>query len=100
MIPEMKNLVDNGHFVFQQDGARSHTAILLSDFCKIKCPNCCSQRIGPQNSSDLNPVVYGIWENLSERVYQHKIKDIQHLKILIIKNWSQMPQEQINRAID
>ena len=54
----------------------------------------------PPNSPDLNPVDYGIWENLSERVYQHKIKDIQHLKILIIEKWSQMPQEQINRAID
>ena len=28
------------------------------------------------------------------------MKDIQHLKNLIIEKWSQMPQDQINRALD
>ena len=100
MITEMKNLANNGHFVFQQNGARSHPANSTIKLLQNKVPELLQPKDWPPNSPDLNPIDYGIWENLLERVYQHKIKDIQHLKNLIIEKWSQMPQEQINRAID
>ena len=100
MIPEMKNLANNGHFLFQQDGARSHTANITVQFLQNKVPELLYPTDWPPNSPDLNPIDYGIWENLSERVYQHKIRDTQHLKNLIIEKWNQLPQEQVNRAID
>ena len=40
----------------------------------------------PPNSPDLNPVDYGIWESLSEKVYRHKIRDINHLREVLVQN--------------
>ena len=56
----------------------------------------------PQTALILIPLITGFG-----RIYQKEFtsiksnsKDIQHLKILIIEKWNQMPQEQINRGID
>ena len=38
----------------------------------------------PPNNPDLNPAVYSILENLSQRLYKHQwIRDMQHLKDLL-----------------
>ena len=67
MIPEIKNLANNDHFVFQQDGARPQTANSTINFLQNKVPELLQLKDWPPNSPDLNPVDYGIWENLSCR---------------------------------
>ena len=54
----------------------------------------------PPNSPDLNPVDYGIWESLSEKVYRHKIRDINHLRDVLVQAWHDFPQNDINTIIN
>ena len=54
----------------------------------------------PPNSPDLNPVGYGIWESLSEKVYRHKIRDINHLRDVLVQAWHDFPQNDINTIIN
>ena len=53
-------------FIFQQDGAPAHTArdtVVLLTQETPKCP-------------DFNPVDYGIWGVMQEKVYQSKISNV------------------------
>ena len=54
----------------------------------------------PPNSPDLNPVDYSIWGYLQQLVYRQKIRNIEHLKNVIIDCWSEISQEFIDGAID
>ena len=54
----------------------------------------------PPNSPDLNPVDYGIWESLSEKFYRHKIRDINHLRDVLVQAWYDFPQNEINTIIN
>ena len=69
MIPEMTR-ISNGDYIFQQDGARAHTAKSTISYIQNKMPDYVSPEMWPPNSPDLNPVDYGIWESLSRRVIQ------------------------------
>ena len=75
MISEMKNLADNCHFVFQQDGARSHTANNSTiKFLQNKGPKLLQPKDWPPNSPDLNPVDYRIWESHQKEFISIKSK--------------------------
>src|SRR5688572_24401823 len=52
------------------------------------------------NSPDLNPVDYSIWGYLQQLVYRQKIRNIQHLKEVIVNCWSDISQQFIDGAID
>ena len=55
----------------------------------------------PANSPDLNPLDFSIWGNLSQRVYRgRKIKDVTELKNVLIQEWSNLPQNEIDLAIE
>lgn len=47
---------------------------------------------------DLNPVDYGIRENLTERVIKVQIRDLVYLGVLIFGKWNELPEEKVNRA--
>ena len=84
MLPEMRILAEGGHFIFQQDGARAHTAKDTVAYLKDSIPEFIEPENWPINSPDLNPVDYSICENLSQTVYKHqRIRDVQHLKDLL-----------------
>ena len=100
MIPEMDDLADGHDYVFQQDGARAHTAKDTVQYLKENVPELIEPEMWPANSPDLNPVDYGVWENLSSRVYREKIADIDQLVAVLKRKWEELPQEQINKAID
>ena len=100
MLPEMSALANNGYYLFQQDGATSHTAKATVEYLTNNVPELLKPSDWPPNSPDLNPVDYGIWENLAERVYRTKIRNVAHLRELILEKWEEIPQDQITRAID
>ena len=41
----------------------------------------------PPNSPDLNPVDYEVWGVLQQRVYRSRIRDVDHFKQRLIKEW-------------
>ena len=58
MLPEMRILMVGGHFIFQQDGARAHTAKDTVAYLKDNVPEFIEPENCPPNSSDLNPLEY------------------------------------------
>ena len=58
MLPEMRVLAGGGHFTFQQDGARAHTAKDTVAYLKDNVPEFIEPENWPPHSSDLNPVDY------------------------------------------
>ena len=59
---------------------RAHAAKDTVAYLKDNVPEMIKPENWPPNSSDLNPADYSIWENLSQRVYEHhRIRDVQHL---------------------
>lgn len=98
MIPEMTELSPD--FIFQQDGARAHTARATLSYLEENVPEFIPPDMWPPNSPDLNPVDYGIWHELEARVFRVKIRDLDHLKARLVQCWNDFPQEHIDNAIN
>ena len=81
LIPEMTNL-SGGDFIFQQDGARSHTAKHTMAYFDENLPEQAEILLPedwPPHSPDLNPMDYCIWSSLARKVFKVKIRDVHHL---------------------
>ena len=94
MIPEM-DAISGGDYIFQQDGARAHTAKDTIKYIKDNMPGYIPPEMCPPNSPDLNPVDYGIWESFMRKVYQKKISDVETLKTALEEAWEEFPQSEI-----
>jgi len=53
----------------------------------------------PPNSPDLNPVDYKIWSVLQERVYQSRMRDVEHLRERLLAEWRRFDQCIIDKAV-
>jgi len=92
-------------FTFQQGSAPAHRAReTLALYCQLKHPTSVHHPhwIGHQtlNSPDLNPVDYAIWSILQERVYRCQIRDVNHMKERLIKEWRRFDRNIIDRAVN
>jgi len=54
----------------------------------------------PANSPDLNPVDYGIWGMMQERVYRVPIQDVDKLRQRLVETWAGLQQSVVDEAID
>jgi len=54
----------------------------------------------PPNSPDLNPVDYKIWGVMQQRVYEHRMNNVDELKPRLIAIWDGMQQNVIDSAVD
>ena len=101
LIPEMSAL-SGGEFIFQQDGARSHTSKYTISFLCNNLPvnaDILLPEDWPPHSPDLNPMDYSIWSSLARKVYQVKIRDIDHLCERLGAAWEEISQEEVDRII-
>ena len=93
----------NGGYIFQQDGARSHTskvtlAYLEENYCKFLKAD-----FWLPNSPGLNPCDYAIRGTLEAKIWKHnrfQITTLEGLKERIIEEWDSLPQDVISRAIN
>ena len=102
MVPEMTALSGNGNFIFQQDGARSHTSkYTLSYMEKNLPPNAelLSPGHWPPHSLDSNPMDYSIWSSLAAKVFQVKIRSVEHLCERLGEAWEQISRDEADRVI-
>lgn len=100
LLPDMRNLANNGHFIFQQDGARAHTANTTIQFLNENVPELISPDFWPPNSPDLNPVDYFIWERLSQMVYSEQgFQTIDELKRVLVNSWENLSQIEIDNSM-
>jgi transposase len=86
-------------YVFQQDGAPSHTAHATVDMLRCQTPSFIPPSLWPPNSPDLNPVDYKVWGVLQDRVYRTRVRDVDHLKQRLVEEWSRFDQSIIIGAI-
>ena len=100
LIPEMNRLARGTQYIFQQDGARAHTARATIDFLNENVPELLPPDMWPPCSPDCNPVDYNIWSSLEQRVYRVKIRDLDHLCERLQNLWEDFPQQEIDAAID
>ena len=54
----------------------------------------------PPSSLNLNPVDYSIWGSLQQMVYREPIRDVDHLKQVIIHSWAEISHTLVDSAID
>ena len=100
LLEDCKALLPSG-FVFQQDGAPSHTAKVTQDFIAGNFTEFIGKEEWPPNSPDLNPLDYHVWGALLERyrTFHPKPKNTDELKKALQLLWDQLPQESINKAV-
>ena len=101
LIPEMSRL-SGGNFIFQQDGARSHTSKHTMAYLDNNLPDEADVLLPedwPPHSPDLNPLDYCIWSSLARKVFKVKIRDVDHLCDRLGEAWEQIGQEEIDRVI-
>ena len=102
LIPDMTAL-SGGDFIFQQDGARSHTSKLTLRYLDDHLPDSAELLLPedwPPHSPDLNPLDYSIWSSLARKVYKVKIRDIDHLCERLGEAWDEITQDEIDRVIN
>ena len=88
-------------FVFQQDGAPSHTSKSTLRFLAEKQQPIIEPSMWPPSSPDLNPLDYFVWPALEALVYRGgRIRDVAHLGVKIVSAVEQLGQASIRRAIN
>lgn len=98
--PALDNIHGSDGYIFQQDGATSHTAKETVQFLKSKFSKFLKPNEWPPSSPDLNVMDYYVWGALQEMVYEKPVKSVAALKRRIIACWKKLSQEKINLAID
>jgi hypothetical protein len=94
-------LYPNSDYVFQQDGAPSHTSRLTQGHLAESTPDFINKDSWPPQSPDLNPLDYFVWNALSEKVYanRHTPFTMPELKEAIVAKWEEIPLRHIRKAI-
>uniref|UniRef100_A0A0N5BGY5 Transposable element Tc3 transposase n=1 Tax=Strongyloides papillosus TaxID=174720 RepID=A0A0N5BGY5_STREA len=95
----------NSNLIFQQDGAPGHYSVVNRELLDLELPN---RWIGrgaklfqmPPRSPDLTVCDFFLWGYLKQRVYSHKIENLNDLRQTIIKELSEIPLDMIRRAVD
>ena len=101
LLPDCSKLYCNNIFIFQQDGAPSHTSHATQSFLTNNVPNFIAKNEWPPQSPDCNPMDYAIWESLKEKVYRGQRKKFPEpeLKRKILESWQEISIEEIRKSI-
>ena len=88
LLPECRTLYPDNDFIFQQDGAPSHTSRITQEHPDANTPEFIGKDDWPPQSPDLNPMDYHVWDSLSEKVYEGRSTKFteRELKQKIISN--------------
>ena len=99
LLPDCRRLYPNGDWVFQQDGAPSHTSKTTQEYLDGATPDFIRNDEWPPQSPDCNPMDYAVWDSLSKKVYaakQDKFTE-NELKKQIRKCWKDITLEKYKR---
>ena len=101
LLPDCKTLYPQNDYVFQQDGAPSHTSRASQEYLAENTNQFIKKDEWPPQSADCNPMDYAIWDMLIERVYAgqiHKFTEPE-LKQKILKVWQEISLTEIRVSI-
>ena len=97
VLPWVDETFGNTGVTFQQDGATSHTAKLVQDFCEKNFKNFWANDLWPPSSPDLNPMDFGIWSILEQNACAKSHKNVDMLKCKLVKCWKQIDTKTIGQ---
>ena len=96
--------IDGGKFIFQQDGARSHTSASTIEYLDDHDVNFeyIPPNKWPANSPDLNPCDNSLWNDLEQALHRRNrlFETVEEMKTHLAEVWDALPQEHSNNAID
>ena len=101
LLPDCRVLHPDRNFIFQQDGATSHTAKITQTFLSKKKINFIKKDEWPPESPDLNPMDYAIWPALRDLVYFERTTPFteNELKQKIAESWNKLTIKAIRKSI-
>ena len=88
IIPRMRKVAGK-KFVFQQDGAPTHTANKMQAFLKINI-DFWPKLMWPPQSPNLNPLDYSVWWWVESSARKTRLQNIEELKACITENWANL----------
>lgn len=97
-MPDIKRLLPNSSFIFQQDGATCHTAKTTQDFLRGQPFKFLPKEDWPGNSPDLNPIE-NVWARLAWMVAKRQPKDLADLKRFLKQEWNKMDDDYIGNYV-
>lgn len=95
------NLLMNEHWIWQQDGAKAHTANETINWLERNTPDLIIPKDWPSKSPDLNVMDFCIWSLLLSRLQSVRceVTSIAMLKEVLIDAWNDITLETIRSAI-
>lgn len=100
MFSDIRNVMGDQTWTWQQDGARAHTARASVQFLQQSTPDFIEPEDWPSKSPDLNVMDYCIWSLLLTELQncRRDIKSIDDLKTSLGKAWNDIPQVTLKNA--
>lgn len=101
LLPDCRKLYPNDDFIFQQDGATSHTSRATQSYLEHSTPTFIKKDEWPPQSPDCNPMDYSIWDSLSEKVYRGRNTPFTEdaLKETIKRKWREITRTEVQKTI-
>ena len=84
-------------YVFQQDGAPSHTANMVQQWCQDNFQRFWPKTFWPPSSPDLNVMDFAIWGILARKACEKPHANVGSLK-RSLKKWADLDQEPIRNS--
>lgn len=100
VAPNLKNMFGDDYYVFQQDGAPSHTANAVQAWCKANLTDFLPKTEWPPSSPDLNVLDYFVWSYMLSKLNNYKVANLSHFKKVIMQIWDDMPMDAVRAACD
>ena len=83
-------------WTFQQDGATSHTANVIQNWCRDHIPIFWSKEMWSPSFPDLNPMDFSVWSILESKACKKIHHTVDDLKHSLRRAWNEIPQEQLH----
>ncbi len=96
--PWLEETYPRGNYVWQQDGAPSHTSKETQKWLVENLAASWEKTLWPPSSPDLNPLDYGIWGAVESKVGKVPYPSVEALKAAVDQEWEAMSEDFIQRV--
>lgn len=98
--PSVERMYGKDHYVFQQDGAPSHTANLVQNWCRTNLTDFLAKDEWPPSSPDLNPLDFFVWSYMLSKINEYRVPTLARFKTVILRIWEEMPMKVVRAACE
>ena len=98
LVPWINATFKESGITLQQDGATSHTANLVQEWCNKNMAGFWTKELWPPSSPDLNPMDFAIWSILESNACSSYHSSVTSLKAKLKHCWDQISPETIRAS--